>query len=185
MLAEIDSRILLHACCAPCALSPVPEFASCKNIGYDVFFYNPNIFDEAEYAKRLGEVEKIAQIFKFRLFIQNDGYSKFLQRVEGLENEPEGGGRCVKCFELRLQAAFKFASAGGYKYVATTLTTSPHKNAPLINSIGRKITAEYGDSVRLIEFDFKKNNGFKNSIDYCRKYSIYRQNYCGCHFSKR
>jgi hypothetical protein len=182
---EINSKILLHACCAPCALSPAPEFEASEDIDYDVFFYNPNIFDEAEHDKRLGEVKKISEIFKFRLFIQNDEYSKFLEYAAGLENEPEGGTRCVKCFEMRLAAAFKFASAGGYKCVATTLTTSPHKNASLINSLGRKIAAGYDNAIRLIEFDFKKNNGFKSSIDYCKKYSIYRQNYCGCHFSKR
>lgn len=181
---EIESRILLHACCAPCALSPVPEFGA-AGIDYDVFFYNPNIFDETEHEKRLGEVKKIAEIFKFQLFIQIDQYSNFLTYIAGTESEPEGGARCSKCFEMRLAAAFKFAAAGGYKFVATTLSTSPHKNAGLINSLGRKIAAEYDNAVRLIEFDFKKNNGFKNSIDHCKKHSIYRQNYCGCHFSKR
>ena len=181
---KIDSKILLHACCAPCALSPVPEF-SASGIDYDVFFYNPNIFDETEHEKRLGEVKKISEIFKFRIFIQKDEYSKFLIYIAGAENEPEGGARCAKCFEMRLTAAFEFAAAGGYKFVATTLSTSPHKNVALINSLGRKIAAGYNNVIRLIEFDFKKNNGYKNSIDYCKKYSIYRQNYCGCHFSKR
>ncbi|EKD69648.1 MAG: hypothetical protein ACD_47C00048G0003 [uncultured bacterium] len=182
--SEFDSKILLHACCAPCALSPVPEFAA-AGLAFDAFFYNPNIYDAAEHDKRLAEVKKIAGIFGFELFIRNDEYSKFLEFVSGLENEPEGAARCAKCIEMRLAAAFEFASAGGYKYVATTLSTSPHKNVKLINSLGAALSEKHGGLVKLIEFDFKKNDGYKNSVDYCKKYSIYRQTYCGCHFSKR
>ncbi len=182
--SEFDSKILLHACCAPCALAPVPEFTQ-AGVAFDAFFYNPNIFDGAEHDKRLAEVKKIAGIFGFALFIQNDEYSKFLELVSGLENEPEGGARCAKCIEMRLAAAFEFASAGGYKYVATTLSTSPHKNVKLINSLGAALSEKHGGRVKLVEFDFKKNDGYKVSIDQCKKYSIYRQNYCGCHFSKR
>ncbi len=181
---EIDSRILLHICCAPCALSPVPVFSE-SAAGFDAFFYNPNIFDEAEHSRRLDEVKKIAGIFDFKLFIKVDEYSKFLNYVSGLENEPEGGSRCGKCFELRLGAAFDFAAGNGYKYVASSLSTSPHKNINLINSIGASLSIRHGGTVKLIEFDFKKADGYKKSIDYCKKYSIYRQNYCGCHFSRR
>ncbi len=177
-------KLLLHICCAPCALSPVPVFSG-AGIKYDAFFYNPNIFDDAEHEKRLDEVKKIAGIFKFDLFIQKNEYSNFLNFVSGLESEPEGGARCAKCFEMRIAAAFERAAANGYKYVATTLSSSPHKNFKLITAIGRKLSEKYNDTIKLAEFDFKKQDGFKKSVEYCKLYSIYRQNYCGCHFSKK
>lgn len=178
------AKILLHTCCAPCALSPVPEFAP-AGVEFDAFFYNPNIFDDAEREKRLGEVKKIAGIFGFGLSVKNGAYRDFLEFVSGFENEPEGGARCEKCFEMRLSAAFEYAAAAGYEFVATTLTTSPHKSVRLINSIGARLTEKHGRRVKFVEFDFKKNDGFRRSVELCKKHSIYRQNYCGCHFSKR
>jgi len=177
---KLDSRLLLHICCAPCALSPVPEFFG--RIEYSGFFFNPNIYDSIEYEKRLFEVEKISEIFKFPLIVSQTSYYDFIDFVKGLENEPEGGARCLKCFELRLSETFKYAKQNNFKYIATTLSTSPHKNISAINAIASRLSERFS-GVTFLEYDFKKNEGYKKSIERCKSFSIYRQNYCGCSFS--
>ncbi|HNY11827.1 MAG TPA: epoxyqueuosine reductase QueH [Candidatus Wallbacteria bacterium] len=178
---KIDKKTLLHICCAPCAAPALFDLSG--NDYLTGFFYNPNIHPDEEYEKRLGELPKISEIFKTPYVTIRSDYSVFLQFIKGLEQEPEGGARCVKCFELRLEKAFKYASQNGFSYVGTTLSTSPHKNVKVINSIGNAIAERY-ENIKFMEFDFKKKDGFKKSVLLCEKYFIYRQKYCGCHFSK-
>ncbi len=176
--------LLLHSCCAPCS-SYVLEYLS----GYfriTVFYYNPNIYPESEYEKRVSEQERlIAELpAKNPIAFIAGGYdhSEFLDISRGLENVPEGGERCFKCYELRLRRAAQIARDGGYDYFTTTLSISPLKSAQKLNEIAEKISKEYG--VPNLPADFKKREGYKRSIELSREYGLYRQNYCGCEFSK-
>jgi len=178
---KIDKKTLLHICCAPCAAPALLDLSGSE--GLTGFFYNPNIHPDEEYEKRLNEIPKISEIFKIPHISVRSDYSIFLQFIKGLEDEPEGGQRCARCFELRLEKAFEFAFENGFHYVGTTLSTSPHKNIKVINSIGNAIAEKY-ETVKFLEFDFKKKDGFKKSVQLCEKHFIYRQKYCGCHFSK-
>lgn len=177
----IDKKTLLHICCAPCAAPALLDLSG--NDKVTGFFYNPNIHPDEEHEKRLGELPKISEIFKIPYICVRSDYSTFLRFIKGLEEEPEGGARCAKCFELRLSGAFEYAAENGFSYVGTTLSTSPHKNIKLINSTGNAIAEKY-NGLEFLEFDFKKKDGFKKSVQLCEKYFIYRQKYCGCHFSK-
>ena len=177
-------KLLLHACCAPCS-SYVLEYLS----GYfhiTVLYYNPNITFPEEYGFRFAEVERLIEElphkYPIRLLKGDYNPDKFFDAVKGLEDEPEGGARCEACFELRLREAAEYCRKTGSDYFATTLTISPLKNAEKINAIGEKLSAEY--SVNYLPSDFKKKNGYKRSIELSREYGLYRQNYCGCVFSK-
>lgn len=176
-------RLLLHACCAPCS-TYVLEYLS-RYFDITVFFCNPNITDSAEYAKRLGELYKLCETAPFcsGVGVIDDGSdsSVFFEAVAGLENEPEGGRRCDKCFRLRLSRSAEYAKKNGFDLFATTLTVSPHKNAALINSIAFEESQKYG--VDYLPSDFKKRGGYQRSIVLSREYDIYRQRYCGCCFS--
>ncbi len=180
----IVPRLLLHSCCAPCS-SYVIEYLS-DYFEITVFYYNPNLYPDEEYALRSGEQKRFIREFKAKhtLSYVDCGFApdEFYDKVRGLENEREGGKRCEKCFELRLSKTAETAKAGGYDYFATTLTISPLKNAALINSIGERFSGEYG--VGYLASDFKKRNGFKRSTELSREYNLYRQYYCGCVFSK-
>lgn len=177
--------LLLHACCAPCS-SYVLEYLS-EYFNIIVLYYNPNITFPEEYGCRLREVDRlISQIpHKYPVTLQKGEYNPetYLSAVKGLEDEPEGGERCSVCFELRLREAAEYCKKLGADYFATTLTISPLKNAEKINSIGEKVAGEYG--VKYLPSDFKKKNGYKRSIELSKEYSLYRQNYCGCQFSKK
>lgn len=177
--------LLLHSCCAPCS-SYVLEYLS-RYFKITVFYYNPNIYPEEEFYKRLSEQEKFIERFPAEnpvAFIGTEhGSEAFYEAVRGLEKEPEGGARCEKCFHLRLTEAARTAARMGADYFTTTLSISPMKNAQLLNRIGGEIAAETG--VAYLFSDFKKNNGFKRSTELSREYGIYRQNYCGCIFSIR
>ncbi len=176
-----DMKLLLHVCCAPDATTPYQRLKDEHNLA--CFFYNPNIDEEEEYKKRLREAEKLSELWNFELIEGNYDVDNWRKAVEGLEAEPEGGKRCWICYRLRLEEAAKLAKKLGYDAFATTLTISPHKKAEKINAIGRAVAEKYG--VSYLESDFKKKNGFKESVEWSKKLKLYRQNYCGCSFSRR
>lgn len=177
-------RLFLHACCAPCS-SYVLEYLS-EYFQITVFFYNPNIGPRAEYEKRAGELrrlmDRLPMANRARLELGAYEPERFLAAVRGLEREPEGGRRCEACFRLRLEEAAVLAARGGYDYFCTTLTISPLKNAALLNQIGLELGDRYG--VAYLPSDFKKREGYKRSIRLSQEYGLYRQDYCGCVFSK-
>lgn len=177
--------LLLHSCCAPCS-SYVLEYLT-KYFDITVLYFNPNISPEEEYIKRAEEVKRLIKEMpccKNVKFI--DGRydeNEFLGYVKGLEGEREGGARCIKCFEQRLEETAKIAKKIGSDYFCTTLSISPLKNAENINNVGEKAAEKY--NVKWLPSDFKKKEGYKRSIELSAEYSLFRQNYCGCVFSKR
>ncbi len=181
---EPPKRLLLHSCCAPCS-SYVLEYLS-NYFDITVFYYNPNIAPETEYRMRVEEQKKLIEQMPFKYpvsFIEGTYDSqRFYQMAKGLEKVPEGGERCFKCFRLRLEESAKEAIKGNFDYFTTTLTISPLKNAQKLNEIGQQIAEEYG--AKWLPSDFKKKNGYKRSTELSREYGLYRQNYCGCVFSK-
>ncbi|MEG2380237.1 MAG: epoxyqueuosine reductase QueH [Oscillospiraceae bacterium] len=176
--------LLLHSCCAPCS-SYVLEYLS-KYFKITVLFYNPNITPEEEYEKRRLELKRLISEIEVEneILVMESFYNPkdFFDISKGLETAKEGGERCFKCFELRLRETAKLAAKGGFDYFTTTLTISPLKNAKKINEIGEKLELEY--SVKHLPSDFKKREGYKRSIILSQKHNLYRQNYCGCVFSK-
>ncbi len=168
-------RLLLHACCAPCASWPLEALSHRMDI--TVYYYNPNIMPREEYEKRLGQFDKLRR-YPFRFLAEEWDNAAFLAAVRGREGDPEGGDRCSLCFRLRLERAARQAKAGGFDFFATTLTVSPHKNAQIINTIGAELGEAWG--VPWLFSDFKKREGYKRSIEICRELDIYRQDYCGC-----
>lgn len=179
------SRLLLHSCCAPCSSYVISYLA--KYLDITVFYYNPNISDHDEYLKRAAEQKRlISEMPTPRSvdFIKGDYDGKiFFDAVLGFENCREGGDRCKICYRLRLEETARKARELGFDFFSTTLTISPLKNAQAINEIGKELSEKYG--IGWLPSDFKKNEGYKKSIELSRKYSLYRQNYCGCVFSKR
>ena len=177
--------LLLHSCCAPCS-SYVLEYLS-SYFKITVFYYNPNIYPEEEYWKRVEEqkrfIRKIPQKYPITFKEGKFEPDRYYSEVKGLEKEPEGGARCEKCFRLRLSEAVKIALEEQADYVTTTLTISPLKNAPLLNQIGEELTKD--TKVKWLPSDFKKKNGYKRSTELSDEYHLYRQNYCGCVFSIR
>lgn len=179
--------LLLHSCCAPCS-SYCLEYL-CKYFAITVFYYNPNISMEEEYRKRVEEQKRLISAYNeaqkgYHISIREGDYNPglFFEMAKGYETCPEGGERCFKCFDLRLRKTANEAKKGGYDYFATTLTISPLKNAEKINEIGQQLAAEYG--VSWLPSDFKKKNGYKRSIELSAEYDLYRQDYCGCAYSK-
>lgn len=177
-------RVLLHACCAPCS-SAVLEYLS-QYFSITLLYYNPNISPYAEYEKRESELQRLIGQMQLvhpveLLPCSYDGEA-FLKAAQGLEQEPEGGRRCEACFRLRLEYAAKEAARLHFDYYTTTLTISPLKNAALLNRLGEEIGAKYG--IPHLPSDFKKKDGYKRSVELSREYGLYRQDYCGCAFSK-
>ncbi|MBQ4558102.1 MAG: epoxyqueuosine reductase QueH [Clostridia bacterium] len=177
-------KLLLHSCCGPCSSGVLEDL--CKEYDVTIYFYNPNIFPLEEYIKRL-EAQK-----QLLLELNNLGYDiklveaeynqeDFDNVVKGLENCKEGGDRCTKCFELRLDNTCKYAKNNNYDIFTTTMSVSPHKNFELLNSIGEELSKKY--NIDYLWANFKKNNGYLKSINNSKKYNIYRQNYCGCRYS--
>nr|WP_314460314.1 epoxyqueuosine reductase QueH [uncultured Clostridium sp.] len=178
-------KLLIHSCCAPCS-SYVLEYLS-QYFEITVYFYNPNIYPPMEYIRRVEEQGRLIDEMKFvhPVTLQTGAYEpgEFYRIVEGLEKEPEGGSRCFRCYELRLQEAAKIAQAGRFDYFTTTLSISPLKNADKLNEIGEKLGKEY--RVSYLPSDFKKKNGYKRSVELSKEHDLYRQDYCGCVFSQR
>lgn len=179
--AKAKPKLLLHSCCGPCS-TQVIDFL--KN-DYDItiYYYNPNIDTDEEFSHRLAEQKRYCEIVGVEVL--EDGYNpdEFACAVKGFENEKEGGARCPICFALRLSKTAKKAKALGYDKFGTTLSVSPHKNAEVINDVGFFIGTCEG--IEFLEGNYKKKNGYKKSIELSKKYNLYRQNYCGCKFSKR
>ena len=176
-------RLLLHVCCAPCSSYVLEYLADIFEI--TVFYYNPNITPEAEYRKRILELQRL---------IRDAGYSgkvhftegrydpaRFFEMARGMEDLPERGMRCYHCYEMRMEETARAARDMGADYFTTTLSISPHKNAEWINEIGERMSVRYG--VSHLPSDFKKKSGYLRSIELSKKYGLYRQNYCGCIFS--
>lgn len=177
--------LLLHSCCAPCS-SYVLEYLS-NHFSITVLYYNPNIFPIEEYEYRIEEQKRLIDMFpaKHKIsFIRTDYEpERFYNAIKGYEDIPEGGERCFKCYELRLREAAEYAHRGDFDYFTTTLSISPLKNAQKLNEIGLRLEEEYG--VKYLCSDFKKRNGYKRSVELSAEYNLYRQNYCGCVFSKK
>lgn len=174
--------LLLHACCAPCS-SYVLEYLH-SHFDITLFFYNPNIYPKDEYQKRLDELKRLVREMELDIKIIEEDYdpNEFFEISKGLENIPEGGERCKKCYRLRLQKTASAAKTGKYDFFCTTLSISPHKNAEWINEIGNELAMTLGTT--FLPSDFKKKNGYKHSIELSKQYDLYRQNFCGCIFSK-
>lgn len=177
--------ILLHSCCAPCSSHVISFLAEYFNI--TILYYNPNISPESEYLKRKAEQIRLIQTLKTKNTLdyldcdyENDVYES---KIKGFESCPEGGNRCQICFELRLSKTAKLAKELHYDYFCSTLTVSPHKNSQKINEIGLNLTREY--DIKWLPSDFKKDEGYKKSIQLSKTYNLYRQDYCGCTYSKR
>ena len=189
MQTKVEKKhVLLHSCCGPCSTACIERLLPDYKI--TVFFYNPNITDAEEYQRRkeaqihfieefnrsAGDEEKVA-------FIEGEYLPEDFYKVcAGYSNEPEGGLRCTECFKLRMERTAQVALKTGNPLFGTTLTVSPHKNYPLISSIGRELAGLYG--LEFLDIDFKKKNGFQRSIELSKEYGLYRQNYCGCEYSK-
>ena len=176
-------RLLLHSCCAPCS-SYVLEYLS-DFFEITVFYYNPNIFPESEDTKRLLEQQTLIADMNFKnpvsFLAGNYDKDKFYHMAAGLEHIKEGGERCFKCYELRLNETAQIAAKGGFDYFTTTLSISPMKNAEKLNTIGKATASRYG--IQYLQSDFKKKNGYKRSIELSKEHGLYRQDYCGCQFS--
>ena len=180
-------RLLLHACCAPCS-SYCLEYLR-EAFALTVFFYNPNLTEQEEYRRRAEEEKRLIALMNgqegsSQIEILEGRYEpeRFLEAAKGLETCKEGGERCVRCFALRLGETARVAAEGGFDFFTTSLTISPLKNSALLNRIGAQEGERYG--VRFLPSDFKKNNGYLRSTQLSRLYGLYRQNYCGCIYSK-
>lgn len=187
MSESATPTLFLHSCCAPCS-SYVLEYL-CKYFQITVFYFNPNISESAEYQKRVEEQKRLIATYNaekkgFPISVVEGDYepARFFEMSKGLEDCPEGGERCFKCYDLRLRETAIRAEERGFDYFGTTLTISPLKNAQKLNEIGLALEKEYG--VAWLPSDFKKKNGYKRSIELSAEYELYRQDYCGCAFSK-
>ena len=175
-------RLLLHVCCAPCSTACLEVLS--KHFRVSVYFDNPNLDSLEEYERRLEEERRFVSktgLAEEIIAVPYDS-SSYYRAISGLENEREGGRRCLSCFNLRLEDSASYAKTHNFDYFTTTLTISPHKNAELLNNIGRAMGEKYG--VKFLPSDFKKKEGFKRSAVLSDEYQLYRQDYCGCIFSK-
>ncbi|MDE7373626.1 MAG: epoxyqueuosine reductase QueH [Clostridia bacterium] len=178
-MTGVKPRLLLHACCGPCLAGTLANIAEFFDI--TVYFYNPNIMPKEEFILRLDALKQIVSHFDgIKLVIPEQDESEYLPLVKGLENAPEGGTRCIKCYELRLRNTAEYFAAhkDEFDFFTTTLTISPLKNASSINGIGNVIAHELG--VTYLSSDFKKRDGYLKSTTLCKQWGIYRQHYCGC-----
>ncbi|MEE8167926.1 MAG: epoxyqueuosine reductase QueH [Candidatus Hydrothermarchaeales archaeon] len=176
-----NSNLLLHVCCAPCSTHVVQELK--KNYRVTVYFYNPNIHPEREYSTRLEEMKRLSKEIGVQLEKCKYDPEVWFDATTGFEEEPEGGARCPICYRLRLDETARLAREKGFDCFATTLTISPHKDAQVINTIGEELVGKHG--VSFYPADFKKKNGFKHSVELSKKHGLYRQDYCGCIYSKK
>lgn len=179
------STLLMHACCAPCSSACLERLGNYFDIS--ILYYNPNITDKDEYLKRVEEIKKFISGFKtkypIKLIEGRYDPNEFFEIAKGLEDEPERGKRCFKCYRLRLEETAKVASEKEFDYFCTTLTLSPYKNATWLNEIGEELNNNYNSTY--LYSDFKKKNGYKRSIELSKEFDLYRQDYCGCVYSLR
>ena len=181
LLKSLDGKkptLLLQACCAPCSSAVLEQLTPYFDI--TILYYNPNTYPEIEFEKRYLEFEKLDG---FQMMKVNYNHEEFLDISQGLEDVAEGGARCYKCYELRLQKTATLANEIGFDYFSTTLSISPHKNSKWINEIGLSLDKENGS--RFLYSDFKKKEGYKRSIEISKEIGLYRQDYCGCEYSLR
>lgn len=182
---ETRPRLLLHSCCAPCS-SYVLEYLS-RYFAITVYYDNPNIFPAEEFHKRAAEQQRLIETMPLShpvdLIVTEYDSSLFFEMAKGLEQEPEGGARCERCYRLRMEHTARTAKEQGFDYFTTTLSISPLKNAAKLNAIGEELAAQYG--VAYLYADFKKKNGYLRSIELSRQYDLYRQDHCGCVYSRR
>lgn len=189
-LEELDKikdkkKLLLHSCCAPCSSHVITFLTNYFDI--TILYYNPNIAPIEEYNKRKEEqirlINSIDKINKLDILDCDYDNDKYEEKIKGYEECPERGARCTICYELRLRKTAKLAKDNNYDYFCSTLSVSPYKNAILINELGDKLSKEY--NIKWLYSDFKKDEGYKKSIELSKKYNLYRQDYCGCIYSKR
>ena len=179
-----QKTLLLHACCAPCSSAVLERIA--KYFDITILYYNPNITDQEEYEKRLQELENFVRKLNLDNIKVMPGRYKpeeFFEISKGLEQEKERGKRCYECYKLRLEETAKIAEKLGFDFFTTTLSISPYKNSKWLNEIGENLDKKY--QTTYLYADFKKKNGYKRSIELSRKYNLYRQDYCGCIYSKK
>ena len=176
----MNNKVLLHACCAVCAAYPI-EFL--KELGYKVivYFFNPNIYPPLEYERRLSELIHYCEKKEVKLIVEEEEPSNWYKYILGLENEPEKGKRCSKCFEYRLLNTAQKSLELEIPKFTTTLTVSPHKNSKIIFDIAKEIAFKY--ELEFLDYDFKKKDGFLKSMKIAKEENFYRQNYCGCEYS--
>ena len=181
---EIIPTLLLHTCCAPCSSAVIERLS--KYFRITVFYYNPNIEPLEEYLKRKEEqkrfLSEVTTPYPINFLDCDYEHEEFIQLSKGLENEKEGGPRCLKCYRLRLLKTALKAQEFHFDYFGTSLTVSPYKNAQALNQIGEELQKKF--NVKYLYSDFKKRNGYKRSIELSKDYHLYRQDYCGCSFSK-
>ena len=178
---EGKNKILLHGCCGPCITSPLQRLR--EEFEVIVYFYNPNIYPEEEYYRRLESARKLSSMWDFEL-LEGEYHPEIWENaVRGLESEPEGGARCLQCFRMRLKEVCRKAVSLNVMQWTTTLTVSPRKNSRDLFRVGREVTESGG--TLFLPIDFKKKNGFLQSVALSREADLYRQNYCGCRFSVR
>ena len=174
-------RLLLHVCCAPCSTHVIDVLS--KEYDLTIFFYNPNVEPINEYEQRLIAAEKYAEEKNIPIIIGDYDNIEWRSAVKGRGGDAEGGERCRICFRYRLEKTAELAKEENFDLFAATLSVSPYKNAGLINQIGKELGKKY--DIRFLESDFKKQNGYLNSIQLSRRHNLYRQHYCGCLFSKK
>lgn len=175
-------KILLHSCCAPCSTFSSQDLEE-RDMQPVLFFYNPNIHPESEYNLRVEEIEKWAKIKGYELIVGEYDVKHWFEMMRGLEDEPEGGKRCLKCYEMRLHKTAEVAKAKGFDLITSTLTISPHKKAEVINAIGQKVCGDF--NVEYWDSNFKKKDGYRKSCELSKEQGFYRQDYCGCVYSIR
>ncbi len=178
-MPKIKNKLLLHICCIGCGAYVSDSLK--EEYTVELYFYNPNIFPKEEYNKRLEETRRVADEFSLNLICADYDHESWLERVKGLEKEPEKGKRCLVCYADRLGETAKLAKKRGFDCFDSTLTVSPHKDAKAISSIGQNLAKKY--NIKFLNKDFKKQDGFKKACAVSRELNLYRQNYCGCEFS--
>ncbi len=169
-------KLLLHCCCAPCSSAVIERISKFFDVTF--YYFNPNIYPQTEYDLRAEEFKKLG----VKIIKEEYNHNDFIGVSKGLELEPEGGKRCQICIAQRLDKTFEYAVENGYELVTTTLSISPHKDAEYINLLGERLQEKYG--IKYLHADFKKQNGYLRSIQICKEQGIYRQDYCGCEYSK-
>ncbi len=181
---DVVPTLLLHSCCGPCS-SYVLEYLS-NYFKITVYYYNPNIDTNEEYEKRVNEQRRLIEEMTFKhpvdFVVDNYEPQEWYQQIKGLEQEQEGGKRCHKCYEMRLEQTVIYAKNHHFDYFTTTLSISPYKDAEILNTIGEELEKKYG--IKYLYADFKKHNGYLRSIELSKKYQLYRQDYCGCVYSR-